>query len=156
MIIGHINGKQDDLFYHSVLRQTLQYLRDTDFSDWEPGKYPLDGDKLFVLVQEGTTEPFEQRKPESHERYIDIQYLLAGREQFGVAFRTGAELMTENSLAERDIAFYATVFDENRVILQPGMYGVFFPTDIHRPLCLVEKPEAIRKIVVKMDSCLFN
>ena len=156
MIIGHIKGKQDDIFYHPVLRQTLQYLRDTDFAGWEPGKYPLDGDKLFLLVQEGTTEPFDLRKPESHERYIDIQYLLAGQERFGVAFRTGAEAMTENSLAERDIAFYATVYDENQVVLQPGMYAVFFPTDIHRPLCMADKPEAIRKVVVKMDVGLFD
>lgn len=156
MIIGHIKGKQDDFFYHPVLRRTIQYLRDTDFSGWEPGKYSLDGDKLFLLVQEETTEPFALRKPESHERYIDIQYLLAGQERFGVAFRTGAESMTENSLAERDIAFYATVYDENQVILQPGMFAVFFPSDIHRPLAMVEKPEAIRKIVVKMDIGLFD
>lgn len=34
------------------IKQAFQYLQDTDLVAIAPGKYAIDGDKLFVIVQE--------------------------------------------------------------------------------------------------------
>ena len=47
-----------------------------------PGKYELDGRKVFVGIQEYSPKVFNPDKLEYHRKYIDIQLLLAGREEF--------------------------------------------------------------------------
>jgi YhcH/YjgK/YiaL family protein len=44
------------------------------------GRHEIDGDDVFALVQRYTTKPIEERVFESHRKYIDIQYVLQGRE----------------------------------------------------------------------------
>ena len=46
-----------------------------------PGKYELDGRKVFVNLQEYSPKVFNPDKLEYHRKYIDIQLLLAGREE---------------------------------------------------------------------------
>jgi YhcH/YjgK/YiaL family protein len=36
------------------------------------------------------------------------------------------------------------------LILQPGMWAIFFPQDAHKPGCAVAAPAVVRKIVVKV------
>lgn len=123
----------------------LEFLAATDFSQTELGRYELDGDNIYYMVQEYTTEA----KPyaEAHEQYIDIQYLLAGKESIGVA-----PLSTEKTLVEvkegKDCWLYAC--DTQPVTLEAGQFMVLYPNDIHRPGDLAGEPGRVRKVVVKV------
>ena len=63
------------------LATALQYIAETDFSNLADGEYPIDGDKVFARLSHYTTEPKEAKKPESHNQYIDVQYLAEGTEK---------------------------------------------------------------------------
>ncbi len=53
-------------------------------------------------------------------------------------------------LADKDIAFLPTSVDEKTVVLNEGDFVVFYPGEVHKPLCAVGEPARVRKAVVKM------
>ncbi|MBE8359523.1 YhcH/YjgK/YiaL family protein, partial [Leptospira interrogans] len=53
-------------------------------------------------------------------------------------------------LADKDIAFLPAGTDEKHVVLQTGDFVVFFPGEVHKPLCAVGEPANVRKAVVKI------
>ena len=109
----------------------------------------IDGDRLFYLISEDTTEPGELRRAEYHARYLDIQIVLKGQE--GMTFSTQPAGVPETDwLADKDIAFIGQGIDEKTVILNEGDFVVFYPGEVHKPLCAVGAPAQVRKAVVKL------
>ncbi|VTN13514.1 Toxin-antitoxin biofilm protein TabA [Raoultella terrigena] len=53
-------------------------------------------------------------------------------------------------LADKDIAFLAAGEEEKTMILRAGDFVVFYPGEVHKPLCAVGSPAKVRKAVVKM------
>lgn len=66
MIYGNINAKETEAAYTPVIRKALDILRTTDVSEMHHGKYPIDGDKLILQINEITTGPKETKRPEVH------------------------------------------------------------------------------------------
>ncbi|MBK1715195.1 YhcH/YjgK/YiaL family protein [Rubrivivax gelatinosus] len=151
MFLSHIDlfEREADRLPPAVARG-LRFLAGTDVTALPPGRIDLDGDRLFALVQDYDTEPKTQRRAESHARYIDIQYVATGLELIGYAPLTHAGAVEEDLLAERDVQFFASVRDEADVLLGPGSYAVFHPTDVHRPGCCDDRSRKVRKVVVKV------
>ena len=82
-------------------------------------------------------------------RYLDIQIVLKGQE--GMTFSTQpAGTPDTDWLADKDIAFLPEGVDEKTVILNEGDFVVFYPGEVHKPLCAVGAPAQVRKAVVKM------
>ena len=113
------------------------------------GKHDIDGNNLFYLISEDTTEPMADRRAEYHARYLDIQIVLKGQE--GMTFSVlPAGAPDTDWLADKDIAFLAEGAQEKTVILNEGDFVVFYPDEVHKPLCAVGAPAKVRKAVVKM------
>lgn len=141
--LDHIESYQG---IHPGVYRGLQLLRDTDFTRLEDQRYEVEGDRLFFFLQTYDNKP-ENDTPEAHRKYIDIQCLLSGREQMGIA---PLEAMTQEVEArpEGDIWLYRGPVD--RVTLVPGRFAVLWPGDAHAPGIAVDKPERCRKCVVKV------
>ena len=60
----------------------LAHLASTDFSQLPVGNYPLDGEDIFVIVNDYHTKPQSTEPFEVHQ-YIDVQYVVSGEEEFG-------------------------------------------------------------------------
>lgn len=152
MILGHIkNLDVEKGAFSPTLVKGLAYLANTDFSTLVPGRYELDGDKMFALVQDNQTQPKAQRKAETHEKYIDVQYIAEGVEVMGYALNSPEHEIKENLLAEKDAIFYKTVKGEIDLVVFQGMYAVFFPHDVHRPGCMYgAEPSIVKKVVLKI------
>jgi biofilm protein TabA len=140
--------------YPAAIQQGVEYIRNNPVNQMELGKYPIQGDDMFALIQEMTTADKSERRPESHRNYADIQFLASGSEVIGVARADEKNLIEEDLLDEKDIAFYSSVENETDVKLIPGMFAVFLPTDVHRPGCSVSGDVPIRKVVIKIHSKL--
>lgn len=148
MFLGHL--QHHTLPLPAVINTALDYLRTADFSQMAPGKYPLDGENLFALVQDPLTQPWDSGLPEFHARYIDIQYLFAGEEVIGFSPANPALDKITDQLAERDIAFVAQQPNETRLVLTPGMFAIFFPGELHRPCRALQAGRQIKKVVMKI------
>ncbi|MBZ4653713.1 MAG: hypothetical protein JG781_1052 [Peptococcaceae bacterium] len=152
MILGHIkNLDVEKGAFSPTLVKGLAYLANTDFSTLAPGRYELDGDKMFALVQDNQTQPKAERKAETHEKYIDVQYIAEGIEVMGYALKSPEHEIKENLLAEKDAIFYKTVQGEIDLVVSKGMYAIFFPHDVHRPGCMFGTESCkVRKVVLKI------
>lgn len=152
MIYGHIGAKETEAAYTPVIRKALEILRTTDVSEMHHGKYPIDGDRLILQINEITTGPKETKRPEVHRQYIDVQYMVSGHELIGFyPDRKDGEVLEDN-LESNDVLFYKEREDSNEVMLPmvDGTYAIFFPEDVHRPCCQMYGPEAVKKIVLKV------
>ena len=152
MIYGNINAKETEAAYTPVIRKALEILRTTDVSEMHHGKYPLDGDKLILQINEITTGPKNTKRPEVHRDYIDVQYMVHGHELIGFYPDCKDGVVQEDLLEETDVLFYEERSDVNELMLPmtDGCYAVFFPEDVHRPCCMMDAPEDVKKIVLKV------
>lgn len=119
-------------------------------ADKPAGRYDLDGDNCFALVQAYGTKPLAQAKFEAHRQYIDIQFLQAGRESILWSPLAALTQVTEAYLAERDVAFFANPPQWTAINLQPGQFSIFFPEDGHAPGIECGGPMEVRKVVIKV------
>lgn len=149
MLIGNIDHLDLVPYLPAKLKDAIEYVKKNINQDTPLGKHDIDGNDVFVLVFNDNTEPFEKRRAEYHERYLDIQIVLKGQE--GMTFSNfPAGEPTDNWLADKDIAFLPAGKQEQQVILQDGDFIVFYPGEVHKPLCAVGEPAPVRKAVVKM------
>ncbi len=128
--------------------QAFIFLKNHDLKTLPLGKQELDGDSLFVSVDEYMTKEKSDTRYESHRKYIDIQYIIEGEEVMGLSTLDKLE-ETEPYNAEKDIAFYR--YDGGEYITAtPKNFVVFFPEDAHRPLIKANEISKAKKIVVKI------
>jgi hypothetical protein len=65
--------------------KAFNFLKSNDLPGLEIKRYDIDGDNLFAPVSEYMTKNEEDAKYEAHQKYIDIQYVVSGKELIGVA-----------------------------------------------------------------------
>ena len=85
MIYASLNAKKGNYQYPAAIATALEFLAKPETAELPVGRYELDGDNIFVLIQDQTTAPVENKRAESHRNYIDIQYLFTGKEVQGYA-----------------------------------------------------------------------
>ena len=115
MIFGHKNDIEKLLPYVSEdLRKALEYLAAADFSKVADCRYVLDGEKMYANVENYTTADRSTKKPEAHNKYIDVQYLGKGTEKIYFAPRTADVKVVEDYAEERDLLFFENI-EEKRL-----------------------------------------
>ena len=131
---------------HPGVLKGLHFLADTDFSKLPDGRVDIDGDRVFANIMTVETKPANET-PEAHRKYIDIQYLVSGRECIDVGPLEDMEKEVE-ARPQNDIWFYRGPLD--RITIGDGRYAVLFPGDAHAPCICKTVPETVRKVVVKV------
>ena len=89
MIFSSIHTKDDFKNYPAAVQRAIEYLKSNDFTKMETGVYEIEGKLMYAQVFDAETEPLEARKPEYHEKYLDVQFLVTGREKLGFTPDTG-------------------------------------------------------------------
>ena len=112
-----------------------------------PGAYPV-CDGVTANVQHYTTMAPETARFETHDKFFDIQYVIEGKERFGVCRREG--LKPAEVIAENDLVFYEEPEASSDVLLLPGDFIVVAPEDAHKPRCIAGEACAVKKVVVKV------
>ena len=149
MILDHLDNA---LMYGGLGQRIavgLALLNEDVVRDAVPGKYEIDGENLFYVVDEYQTQPIETGRPEIHRKYLDIQYIVSGSECIGTAPLEGLTEETPYD-SEKDLAFYEYDPAMSRLVLKQGMFAIFWPNEPHMPGRSIDKAETVRKIVVKV------
>lgn len=155
MIFSSINTCDTFEEYPEVIRRVIDYLKNNDFVNMEPGVYEIQGKDIYAQVFDAETGSVEEKRPESHKNYLDVQFLASGEEKLGFTpFREEYEV--DEYIEERDLIFYKSVKNEGFIMATQGCFSIFFPCDIHRPAVAVDKPMTVRKVVVKVRTTLIK
>lgn len=146
MIVDKIENVEIYEKLNPKIAKAFEYLKNTDFSKTENGRYDIDED-IFAIVQEYDSKSLENAKLEAHRVYTDIQYLAEGSEKIGCACLDNLTT-AEDYDEKRDILFYEE--QGELITLNKGMFAVFFPHDAHMPGISVNESIRVKKIVVKI------
>jgi biofilm protein TabA len=157
MIAGRISdvAAQRGVLPGAIVR-ALEALRGVALDTMKPGRYEIEGDDLFYLLQDVELRTLEESRAEAHRTYADIQIPLSARERYGFALPQPDLAPSDDQFETRDLAFYPTPVGESFIDAAPGDYLVFLPRELHRPCIVVKDREAIRKAVVKIHARLLG
>ncbi|MDF2646523.1 MAG: uncharacterized protein K0Q73_2328 [Paenibacillus sp.] len=151
LIVGDFRRwSEDKLLLSNRFVEHLDYLYSLSFEYMEDGVYPVKEDGTYLVVKQTATTPFAEVRPERHQRYVDIHYILAGAETIGFARDSGENQSVEVIPAVEDHTFFDSVEQEMALVLYPGQYAIFLPSDIHRPWCKANETDFVRKALLKV------
>ncbi len=131
---------------HPLFPRAFAFLRDTGLNALAPGRYPIEGERLFAIVESAAGRTREQAKLECHRKYIDIQLVLEGIDEMGWKPLCDCREPLADYSAEKDIQFFRDA-PASWIATPPGAFCLFFPHDAHAPL--VSNGE-IRKVILKI------
>ena len=141
------NIKNADLYPVSdKIKKALDFLK--NLGDKKPAHcmFGNKGDDMFSLY---SSYDNEKNPPvfEAHKKYIDVQYIVSGKETFG--WKTLEKFPEEQYNAEKDCALFSED-DFGTFTLGAGDFAIFFPMDAHAPKMKNAGNSTIEKIVVKV------
>lgn len=142
--------KNIDLYYglSERLDKAFDYLKTTDFTSMEVGKYEIEGTDIYAMVQEYQSKPLSEGKWEAHKKYIDIQYICQGIEQMGYAQIDKMTVSTEYN-PDKDVLFLSGEGSFFKVDMND--FAIFMPNDAHMPgISAGDSSKGVRKVVVKI------
>jgi biofilm protein TabA len=129
--------------------KAFKFLAGSDLSKLEIRKYDIDGDNLFATVSEYATKNEETTNFEAHRKYIDIQYVISGKEIMNKAPISKVSMVVTPYDSSKDIEFMKVGTIVKYVATQSNFF-IFFPGDAHRPGIKDGVSSTVRKIVVKV------
>jgi len=112
-----------------------------------PGMYPIDGKNAYASITYAPSKTFEASKWESHQKYIDLQYVISGKEKIEV-MPVKLATVTEPYNEAKDAAHYSG--DGTFYIATPDTFYLFFPDEAHRPNILFDGYPMVKKMVIKI------
>jgi len=156
MILGNVQHLDLVPYLPKKMQMAIEYVKSNINANTPVGRYEIDGSDIFVLISEGPSRHIDSALPEFHHKYIDIQIVLNGQEGMAVSTLPPHTEVTEDKLADSDIAFIKTPTEETVFVMQANDFVIFYPKEVHKPLCAVNGEIAtIRKAVIKVAlSCL--
>lgn len=146
MIIDSLKNTAQYEQISPLFKKAFEYIKTLDFANLEKGRTELDGDNLFVMVNESELKEKSLAKLEVHNSYADIQIPVSKAETFGWSSRTDLKNAVEPFDSKKDIQFF-TETPNSYIAINPGDFAIFFPEDGHAP-CVGEGK--IIKIIVKV------
>ena len=123
------------------------FLRNQPLNEIKPGKYPIVDDKVFATVTEAPSNKKEDVKWESHSKYIDLQYIIKGKELIGICDTSKASIIKAYTV---DAINYTA--EGNYYIAGQDSFFIFFPNNAHRPTIKIDGYDIVKKIVIKIQS----
>ena len=147
MVIDILQNAKMYYGMNTRLEAAFNFLRQNGLSKIPPGKYEIDGDKVYALIHHYETKPKGEGLWEAHRRYIDVQYVSEGSELMGYA-NIGDLSVSKDYEADDDYLLLKGSGDY--LTTRPGTFVIFTPEDAHMPGTAVENPEPVIKVVVKV------
>lgn len=140
--------RYEDLNPH--FKKAFAFLKRSDLKDLKVGRYEIDGDNCWAMVQETMLTPFAGAKVEAHRKYIDIQAPISGPELIGIV-----TMDAQRRALPFDVENDCVLFDAPTVpvTLWPGEFAIFFPPDgAHAPGHTLNGEHIHRKLVIKVRN----
>ena len=148
MILDTLQRADRYIALHPAFRQAFEFLRQPDLSRLPSGRHVVDGDRLYVSIDQREGRGRDGARLEAHRQYIDIQLTIEGDEEIGWLPVDRCEAPEGPFDSAKDIGFYEDRPD-TWLAVPAGRFAIFFPEDAHAPLAgrgLLKK--AIAKIAI--------
>ncbi|MBR1498596.1 MAG: YhcH/YjgK/YiaL family protein [Bacteroidaceae bacterium] len=131
-----------------------EFLRTTDLNSLPTGITKIQGDDLYINVQDAPAKTRRQARFESHRRMLDIQIPLTDSEEYGwtpVGQLPQGAYDEAGDMTMHDPAAPQTSEDVTQTYfkLHPGQFAIFFPADGHAPAI---SSTGLHKAIIKVKA----
>ncbi len=147
MIIDSANKLTEYIDINPLLGVVAEYLNSNDLTMMPDGRYHIEGDRAYMDVGDYALRDEACARAEAHNRYMDIQIVIQGKETYGWADRARCYDVLETD-EQADLVFFGD-FPTKFFVVDSGEMAVFLPSDVHMP-CLGQGPGNVRKAIVKV------
>ena len=147
MIIDRITNSHLYYAVNTKFKRAFDYIHQINVDTIPAGRYAIDGENMYALIQEYNTKLKEQGSWEAHRRYIDLQYVVQGAE--GIGYANIHHLRQGEYDANKD--FLPLHGDGNLVTLNSGSFILLLPEDAHMPGMAIGSPAPVKKVVIKIS-----
>ena len=126
-----------------------EFIEKAEELNLQDGRYEIQGEDLFALVQTYETNLESQCRFETHNKYVDIQYIRKGKEIMNYKLKDKL-IVSEDLSATKDVIFYENPKDYTSVLVEEGSFALFLTDDGHMPGVMYGEKETVKKIVFKI------
>jgi YhcH/YjgK/YiaL family protein len=147
MVVDHFSNRKTYYVFGERFRKAFEFLETNDIRNMELGRHEIDGDDVFILVQEYTSKTVDDCGLEAHRKYADIHYVAEGFEYLGYAHISRCKETVPYALGP-DASFFEK--ECQFVLLQEGDIAVVFPQDVHMPQRRALVGVKVRKACIKV------
>lgn len=147
MILADLSDSRHIEALHPAFKAVIDYVRNNDLTKVQAGRITLDGENIFINVDDATLRDQKSQVLEVHRQYIDIHFPLDGEEIVGW---TPTKALKQPSVepfdVKKDFALYAQQASTYFTV-KPGQFYIMFPEDAHAPII---GKGTLRKLVAKI------
>ena len=150
MLFAKTNAASENPELTKKIATALAFLRDNDLASFANGSVVIEPGVITANFMSYETVAPTEVAFETHDRFMDIQCMIAGQEIIGVADRATLSEKTPYN-EQKDITFYhdpETAYSQ--VLLAAGTLVTLMPDEAHKPKIAVSGPETIKKVVIKI------
>lgn len=148
LIVDHISNCDLYIGNNKSIDRAISCIKEMDFTELKPGMHELDGEELFFNLIEYETKHAEERFWESHKKYIDLHFILEGKEQIG--YEQFDRMTIKEDYNEVDDYFLLEGKLTSTVLLQKNDFMILYPNDVHMTGIKADQQEKVRKVVFKI------
>lgn len=145
-----IDSLKNSAFYYGLDEKFLKAfktLQEINLKHLDCGTYKIHNDSIIMYIMEYETKLAEECLWEKHEKHIDIQYIISGREKIGYVNANNISITSKYN-EERDVSFGEA--EGNFFCINEGDFVIFTPNDGHMPSLIIEEKNLVKKAVIKI------
>jgi len=133
---------------HPLFKTAFEWIAENANAGLPEGKGKIGETGLTFNCQRYDSHPFDWRKFETHDRYIDIQFIISGTENIFLGEPETMETAVAYD-AEKDLRFLAG--RGTPVLVSAGEFMLIWPHEAHAPGCDPSAEKcAVHKVIVKV------
>ena len=147
MIIDTLSNAEKYSCVHPLFAKAYEYIKSVNLSAIQEGNYEISNElRAIVSDKNGKSLSESTRKFECHNKHIDIQLCISGKEQIGWKPRECCIHQKDEYDVAKDVTFYEDEPDTYFRLTQ-NQFVIFFPEDVHAPMI---GDGMIKKMVIKV------
>jgi YhcH/YjgK/YiaL family protein len=149
MIISSVKNYNSVIKYFPQLNVIFDFINNSITKNIKEGRYKLDFG-IYAIVQNSQPKPRCEQLLETHKKYIDLQYIISGRDKIGWKFLDKSFVIATKYNKKNDMTFFKTKPDFF-ITLKKDDFAIFFSEDAHSPLC---GKISVKKCVFKIPKTI--
>lgn len=126
-----VDSRKDENDLKERISKAVSFLKTLRVTERDIGDKVIINENFYYTVQKYVTKPTNERKLESHKKYVDIQIILEGNEMMDLADISRLSVKKEYDEAN-DVIFWEIPDRMARMVLRKGSCIVLYPENAHR------------------------
>lgn len=130
MIIGKLSKMYGQLDYLKDKRilKAVSLIESLNFPGLPDNVFEIkDKNFYYILSSYQTAADVKEKPAEAHRKYLDLQYIIYGKEKIGFADYSNIKKIHSEYSPEKDMELFDSIDNECFIPLNQNHYAIFFP-----------------------------